>query len=246
MTTTEHTGKRLYKSRQNKVIDGICGGIAEYFGVDPTIVRILWVLITLLGGSGLILYIIAMIIMPVNPQHVMPGASAETAAAAGAFGVPSDRKRNWGIVLILLGVFIMMTNLGWFADINWWHFSRTVVFPVSLILIGLLFIYVQTRKAQATVPPMSSAAAMDASMDPSATVPPMQPQGVKELRRSIADKKICGVCGGLASYFNIDSTLVRILFVVLILASVGWGLLLYIIMCILVPEERLTTSTTPL
>lgn len=233
MTTTEHTGKRLYKSRQNKVIDGICGGIAQYFSVDPTIVRILWVLITLLGGSGLILYIIAMIIMPVNPEY------AATAASAGGAAVTADRKRNWGIVLILLGVFIMMTNLGWLADINWWHFSRTVVFPVSLILIGLLFIYVQTRKTQAVVPPLASA-------DPSAPPPPVQPQGAKELRRSITDKKICGVCGGLASYFNIDSTLVRILFVVLILASVGWGLLLYIIMCILVPEERLTTSTTPL
>ena len=228
-TTTE--GKKLYKSRQNRVIDGICGGIAEYFGVDPTIVRILWVLITLLGGSGLILYIVAMIIMPVNPQHVSQPAPTQASA------VSSDRKRTWGIVLILLGVFIMMSNLGWFADINWWSFSRTVVFPVSLILIGLLFIYAQTRKQKVSAVPSSPGEAGGAG-------PGVIPGPVKELRRSIRDKKICGVCGGLASYFNIDSTFVRILFVVMILASVGWGLLLYIILCILLPEERLTTSTT--
>ena len=63
--------RRLYKSRRNRFIDGICGGIAEYFQVDPTIVRLLWVLVTLLGGSGIILYIVGMIVIPVNPEHVL-------------------------------------------------------------------------------------------------------------------------------------------------------------------------------
>ncbi|HBJ16505.1 MAG TPA: PspC domain-containing protein [Clostridiales bacterium] len=59
--------KRLYKSNQNKMIDGVCGGIAEYFGVDPTVVRLLWVLFSLMGGSGILAYIIAAVIIPRNP-----------------------------------------------------------------------------------------------------------------------------------------------------------------------------------
>ena len=55
--------KRLYKSKTNRVICGVCGGIGEYFGIDPTIVRLLCVLLGC-TGTGVILYIIAAIIMP--------------------------------------------------------------------------------------------------------------------------------------------------------------------------------------
>ena len=55
--------KRLYKSRTNRVLCGVCGGIGEYFGIDPTIVRLLCVLLGF-TSTGLILYIIAAIIMP--------------------------------------------------------------------------------------------------------------------------------------------------------------------------------------
>ncbi len=58
--------KRLQRSRTEKMIGGVCGGLAEYFSVDPTIVRILWVLITLLGGAGIILYVVLWVIMPLE------------------------------------------------------------------------------------------------------------------------------------------------------------------------------------
>ena len=61
--------KRLYKSNDNKMIDGVCGGIAEYFGIDPTVVRLAWVLFCTLGGSGIFAYIIAAIIIPRAPQY---------------------------------------------------------------------------------------------------------------------------------------------------------------------------------
>lgn len=60
--------KRLYKSTENKMLDGVCGGITEYFGIDPTLVRLGWVLFCALGGSGIIAYIIAAIIIPRNTQ----------------------------------------------------------------------------------------------------------------------------------------------------------------------------------
>lgn len=56
--------KKLFKSENDKKIFGVCGGIAEYFDVDPTLVRLIWVIITLCGGAGLLAYIIAAFIMP--------------------------------------------------------------------------------------------------------------------------------------------------------------------------------------
>ena len=60
--------KRLYKSNQNKVLDGVCGGIAEYFSIDPTLVRLGWVVFCALGGSGVLAYIVAALIIPRNPE----------------------------------------------------------------------------------------------------------------------------------------------------------------------------------
>ena len=59
--------KKLYKSNQNKMLDGVCGGIAEYFGIDPTVVRLIWARFSLMGGCGILAYIIAAIIIPRNP-----------------------------------------------------------------------------------------------------------------------------------------------------------------------------------
>lgn len=59
--------RRLYKSNNNKMMDGVCGGIAEYFNIDPTLVRLVWVLFCALGGSGILAYIIAAIIIPRSP-----------------------------------------------------------------------------------------------------------------------------------------------------------------------------------
>ena len=56
--------KKIYRSSSNRKIAGVCGGIAEYFDIDPTLVRLLWVIASWIGGSGLLAYIIACVIMP--------------------------------------------------------------------------------------------------------------------------------------------------------------------------------------
>ncbi len=63
-------GKRLYKSRTDKKIDGVCAGIANYFNLDPTLVRIALVLFCLLGGSGILAYIICALIIPREPDFL--------------------------------------------------------------------------------------------------------------------------------------------------------------------------------
>jgi len=61
--------KKLYRVNDGKMVAGVCGGIAEYFQIDPPIIRIAWVFLSLFGGCGVLAYIIALIIMPVKPQQ---------------------------------------------------------------------------------------------------------------------------------------------------------------------------------
>jgi phage shock protein C len=61
--------KRLYRSGNERILGGVCGGIGEYFGVDPTLIRLLWVLFSLAYGMGILLYIIVWVIVPRNPRH---------------------------------------------------------------------------------------------------------------------------------------------------------------------------------
>ena len=63
-------GKKLYRSDENKMLAGVCGRIAEYFGVDPTLIRLAWVVFSLLGGSGLLAYILAAIIIPRDDSNL--------------------------------------------------------------------------------------------------------------------------------------------------------------------------------
>jgi len=60
--------KRLYLSDTDKKIGGVCGGIGEYFGVDPTLIRLLWIILAFMGGTGILAYLIAWAIIPSRPK----------------------------------------------------------------------------------------------------------------------------------------------------------------------------------
>lgn len=248
--------KRLYKSRRNRMIDGVCGGLAEYLNVDATIVRIAWVVVTLMGGAGIILYIAAIIIIPVNPEHIAPPAtppapppsgkrgarkkkgqkesssssSPESSAPANATESGTDVRKFWGVLFVIVGALILLSNLGFFHMFwfGWWNFSWTVVFPIILVLAGAALIYHSYSQSRGEASSASGGAAGAAGEIPA----------VRELRRSNTDKKIFGVCGGLANYLNIDPALVRLVFVILTLASFGIGILIYVLMAIVMPSEK--------
>jgi phage shock protein C len=65
--------RRLYRSRTNRKLAGVCGGLAQYFNTDPTLIRVLFVVFALLGGPGLLTYLVLWIVVPEEPQG---GASA--------------------------------------------------------------------------------------------------------------------------------------------------------------------------
>jgi phage shock protein PspC (stress-responsive transcriptional regulator) len=65
-----NNGKKLYRSVRDRKIMGVCGGLAEYFEIDATIIRLVWALTILFGGTGLLAYIVAAIIMTDNPDEI--------------------------------------------------------------------------------------------------------------------------------------------------------------------------------
>lgn len=64
---TQKEPKRLYRNTTNKILAGVCSGVGDYFSIDPVIIRLLWVVLTIFGGAGLLIYIIAWIIIPEKP-----------------------------------------------------------------------------------------------------------------------------------------------------------------------------------
>jgi phage shock protein C len=228
--------KRLLKSRTERMIDGVCGGIAEYLGLDVTLIRIVWVLLTLFGGTGIILYIVAMIVMPAAPPGMATGETSARPRSHGANG------KFWGALLIAFGMLLLLDNLGIPIWHHWWGFSWSVVLPLLLILAGVAFLYggrngimTSAEPKPADVPGTEYAAA------PEPAVPPR----TDRLYRSRIDKKLFGVCGGLANHIGTDPTIVRLLFVIAGFASFGFMILLYIAMAIVVPQEPVVPVTNP-
>lgn len=62
--------RKLYKSRQNKVFSGVCGGIGEYLNVDPVVIRVIWLILVFAFGTGLLAYLLCLLIMPNAPYDV--------------------------------------------------------------------------------------------------------------------------------------------------------------------------------
>lgn len=231
--------RHLRKSRTDRMIDGVCGGIAGYFGLDATLVRIAWVLLTLFGGSGIVLYIAAMIIMPKEETLTAAGTSqAPPASAASASG--RSNSRFWGILLVVLGLAWLASNFGFSVWHRWWGFSWDVVLPLVLILAGVAFLF--GGRAYLTSPSTTAEPSDQGQEAPSGDAAPARQPEPSKLYRSRTEKKLLGVCGGLADYMQLDPVIVRLLFVIAGLASFGIVVIAYIVLGIVVPQKPATVS----
>ncbi len=133
--------ERLYKSTSDRMLSGVSGGLGEYLDVDSTLVRIAWVIVTIMSaGLGLLAYIALAIIVPTrtgSPARQEVEAEGEerayTPAADGA------RRRRGGMVggsaLIVIGVLFLLWTLGL---VDWFHWGE--FWPVVLIILGVLLV----------------------------------------------------------------------------------------------------------
>jgi phage shock protein PspC (stress-responsive transcriptional regulator) len=157
--------QKLYRSRTDRKIWGVCGGLAKYFDVDPIIVRVIMILLIFANGLGLLAYIILAIVVPV--EEPVPGINqgGKGDDSEDVLTTPTDQAREnlltspgqtdatgqdvsasrsrylFGLVLIILGIFFMVGNsLGHF----WW-WSWGFMWPLIIIAIGLLIVFSSRR-----------------------------------------------------------------------------------------------------
>ena len=144
---------RLYRSRRKRVIGGVAAGLGEYMNLDPVIIRVIFVLITIFNGLGIILYVILWIIVPEEPIEIYAtGTQAENPAdKSQTFKTKEDEilealnKRSGngrlviGIILIALGIIFLSGRF-----FPFFHFKD--LFPVIFIIIGIILILNGIRK----------------------------------------------------------------------------------------------------
>lgn len=125
---------------------GVAGGMAEWMDLDPAIVRLVWALLILAGGVGLLLYIVAAIVIPESPYMAAPaagGASGEGVASGSAEQSPQARRAArrgsgnagmvFGLVLVVLGIWFLLERYYPSLDLSWFM-------PGALIVVGLVLV----------------------------------------------------------------------------------------------------------
>ena len=142
--------KRLYRSQTDRMLWGVCGGLAHYFDFDPTIVRLISVLLLFLGGFVILAYIICAIIIPLEPSKDTTTPEVKKPNIAGPDGISSkpDAEQDQyhehvtvGLILIVVGVLFLagLFNLFW-----WFHWGGFWAF--ALVLIGVLIVLASRKR----------------------------------------------------------------------------------------------------
>lgn len=143
--------KRIHKVRQGRIIDGVCGGVALYAGIDAIWVRVAAIALGLAGGIGVIAYLVAM--------YLFPRDEAEPAVAQ-----PLQRKPSGvllvGALLLGIGIMIVLRLTGVLEYGFWgaWHLAWVVLWPLSLIGGGLLLLFVYWRETSQGAPALRRSA----------------------------------------------------------------------------------------
>lgn len=145
--------KKLYRSDTDKIIFGVCGGLGEYFEIDPLIIRIIFIILAFASGSGVIIYLILAVLMPreddksvkSNKKNIREEAQKMTQDLVGEI-----RDKKWmggfkdilGLIIVIVGISILVRELfklDLFAWINW-----GLVFALLLIFLGFKVLSRQT------------------------------------------------------------------------------------------------------
>ena len=216
--------RRLYKSRRDRIIAGVCGGIAEYFQIDVVIVRIACVLTVFLHGIGLLAYLLALFVVPSAPEpsQVDNTKTSKIPQSKGSEHSTKNTAFYLGVFLIGLGTLFLLKEWtrDWIDPIrfrwNWdWTWGR--FWPLLLVVLGSVYLAETIRKKPKTE----------------------HDNGKKTLYRTQKSKVLAGVCGGIAAYFQVDAAFIRIALVVIaVTTSVTFWIVAYAVSSMFLPIQN--------
>lgn len=230
----------LFRHPTDKLVGGVCGGLGDYLNVDPTLVRILWVVATLVtGGGGFLAYLALWLLLPV-------GTAQQGQQRPAAIELNERSMSRAAVVLMTLGGLWLLSNLG-ILPFLWGTFGSVVrIFFWPALLIGAGYLLWRGAGGQSWQMNWSGARArwntrMNGKMPTKADVKESL-KDVKQrlpLKRSRRDRLFMGVCGGLGQRMGIDSNLVRLIWAAFSIGSIGVGVLVYITIGLILPEETI-------
>ena len=203
--------QKIYRSRAQRLIAGVCGGMAEYFNIDVLLIRLAWILAILFAGTGILAYIVCIFLIPDNPDQEIPEKMQKK---------PGEASRFWGIILIFIGALFLIQQTGILNNFHFWQIRWQAIIAIGFIALGVYVI--MNRNKQQDDSPEEGAESSPAASG-------------KTFYRIEQGKMLSGVCAGLAYYFAIDVTLMRLLWVFLTLTSGGLAILAYIVAVIVLP-----------
>lgn len=201
--------KKFSRSKNNVVIMGVCGGIAEYLKTEPANIRVIALLTILFGGWSIVAYLVAASLIPVD-KNSLSLSQAE---------IISLRKENFKTVisglLILSGFYFAFRIIGIFGSSRIFVLPNDFIFPLAAFAIGIYFIIIKPSKDEIILSVLPD-----------------------KLLRSRTDRKFNGVCGGLAKYIGFDAAVLRIIFILAALLTLGIFALLYLTLVVSIPYEE--------
>jgi len=238
MSTYEASYKRLFRANSDRVIGGVCGGLGDYLNVDPVILRIIWLAAILIGGTGILAYLIAWILIPVSPEGHQTQYESKGRSTGGS--------RILGGVIIILAIILLGVQLQYIPYFPWeW------IWPIGLIALGFALLLrpkIISNSEEMNPADVSTSGETGETSGGGETYSPGQTVNYGEedyksaksdtrLKRSRTDRVIFGVCGGMANHFQVDAVLLRLLWTLAALFSVGFFVIAYLIMTFIMPEE---------
>jgi phage shock protein PspC (stress-responsive transcriptional regulator) len=225
------------------LIGGVCGGLADLTGMDANLVRLLWVVATIVtGGGGILAYLALWMLLPV-------GTVAGGQLRPPAFALNGLNMGRTAVVLIALGGLWFLANIGvlpWLWG-GFWRVMNVVFWPALLIGVGYMLLKYSGR-GEFKFNWNWNSTKERVQNGVSERMPTKQ--SLKEgynsfrqsfpLKRSRTDRIFMGVCGGIGQRIGIDPNLVRLVWAAFSVGSIGMGVLVYVLLGLFLPQEQVT------
>jgi phage shock protein PspC (stress-responsive transcriptional regulator) len=241
----------LYRHPTDKMAGGVCGGLAEFTGIDPILLRALWVVATLItGGGGFIAYLALWLLLPV-------GTVAGGQVRPAAIELNESNLSRAATLLIGFGALWLLANLGilpwvWSAAVQ---MLRLLFWPMLLISAGYLLLRSTGKEVKLNFSEFSNSFAGMSKRVRQEGGKVRQSMNLRQswrqfrqgfpLKRSRRDRMAMGVCGGIGQRLGIDSNLVRLVWAAFSIGSIGTGVLFYVLAGLFLPEEQIVGKPAP-